>query len=444
MTPSTPVPTTMPASTEPPKPPKATAGRLGSRVALWSGAVLAVVLIIFVVRACWAKPLESVVAQRRDLRQTVVSSGQVMAPAEVRVDSFLSSTVQQIYKREGDRVRVGDLLLALDDRELTAALELAGAALLQARAGRRTLRVTTLPEAAEGLKQVQASLLEARNALAREQELFNANVSTLSSLEASRSAFSILQSKETAARLLVHASSAGGSASLTAAAAIALAEAQVVTANVNRGHARVVATVDGVVSARLVEVGEVVRPGTPLLVLTAVGGTRISIEPDERNLALLALGQQATISAEAFPELRFSGTVSYLASNVSPERGTIEVRLDVPKPPAYLRPGMTVSVELNIASKADALALPMTAVQELRTEHPWVGVVGADGKLERRRVKLGLRGDDLVEIASGLAPGERVAYDPPANQLTPSGPSAAASGLASRTESAATKASGRP
>ena len=223
----------------------------------------------------------------------------------------------------------------------------------------------------------------------------------------------IYESQEKAADLQVKAASGGGSSTLTASAAIAVAEAQLAVTKINKARARIVAPIDGVITTRFVEVGESVRPGAALLVLTAKGRTRVLLEPDERNLALLAKGQRAAVSAEAFPSESFEATLSYIAPAVSADRGTIEVRLDVPNPPAYLRPNMTVSVELHIETRADALSLPLTAVQDLGSARPWVGVLGARGKVEQREIKLGLRGDELVEITSGLESGERVVFEIP-------------------------------
>ena len=118
------------------------------------------------------------------------------------------------------------------------------------------------------------------------------------------------------------------------------------------------------------------------------------------------------VSAEAYPSQSFDATLGYIAPAVNGERGTIEIRLDVPEPPSYLRPNMTVSVELQIETRRDALSLPLAAVQQISSAHPWVGVLDAHGKVERREVRIGLRGDELVDIASGLTAGERVVYEP--------------------------------
>lgn len=378
----------------------------------------AVVGGVLVYRRFTGTPPEAVEVRARALVQTIVSSGQVMPPAEVRLDSLLTSTVKDILKREGDTVRAGDILLLLDDGEIRAARAQASAAVSQARAGKSSLKVTTLPQADAALAQIRASLAEALSDRDRQRKLFRAGVITSSALEKVESAANIYTSQEQAALLQVKAASRGGSATLTASAAIALAEAQLASVEVNEERARIIAPMDGVITERLVEAGEVVRPGSPLLVLSASGRTRIVLEPDERNLALLALGQKAAVSAEAFPESSFEATLGYIAPAVNGERGTIEVRLDVPNPPAYLRPNMTVSVELSIATRSHSLALPLAAVQDLGSSRPWVGVLGSHGKVEHRNVQLGLRGDTLVEISSGVTSGERVVFEPPVEPKT--------------------------
>jgi len=343
-----------------------------------------------------------------ELKQTIVSSGRVMPPAEIPLDSRITSTVREILRREGESVRAGEPLLTLDRREVDASIAQAEAAVAQARAAMWSVHATTLPEATEALAQVRETLAEARRDLARERKLFEADITTQSALERAERTVRTFESQESAALTRVKAATSGGSAGVSAAAAVALAEAQLASIRLGADHATIVAPADGVVTRCLVEVGEVVRPGSALLVVTTVGPTRIVLEPDERNMALIAIGQKATVSTEAFPTEAFDAIVGYVAPSVDPERGTIEVRLDVPNPPAYLRPNMSVSVEIFVATRTDALALPATAIQELTSPHPWIDVLDANGKTERREISVGLRGDDLVEVVSGAVAGERV------------------------------------
>jgi HlyD family secretion protein len=169
-----------------------------------------------------------------------------------------------------------------------------------------------------------------------------------------------------------------------------------------------------------VEPGDAVVVGSRLLLLSRVGATRLVIEPDERNLALLKVGQRATASAEAFADERFAAELQYIAPSVDPQRGTVEVRLAVPKPPAYLRPHMTVSVEIEVGRQDQASLLPRSAVRDLAGKEPFVLAV-VDGRAQRQLVKVGIRGDDQVEVVgldddawviadetSDLTPGDRV------------------------------------
>ncbi|MFO0549638.1 MAG: efflux RND transporter periplasmic adaptor subunit [Polyangiaceae bacterium] len=386
-----------------------------SQVIRWLVALVVIAAVAVGAVLFWrarSKPPESIVVHPRELRQTIVSSGQVMPPAEVRLDSLLTSTVKAIAKREGDPVHAGDVLLTLDESDVDAAQTQAEAAIAQARAGKTSLKATTLPQANETLAQARANLSQARSELERQRGLFEAGVTTKSELDKAENAVQIYTSQEKAAELQVQAASAGGSSAVTAAAAISFAEAQLAAIKVTRERSRVVAPMDGVISSRFVEVGEVVRPGTALFVLTASGRTRVVLEPDERNLALLAIGQSALISAEAYPNESFEAKLSWIAPAVNGDRGTIEVRLDVPKPPAYLRPNMTVAVEVSIATREQALAVPLNVVQEPNGPSPWLGVLDERGRVTRRDIRIGLRGDDLVEILEGVADGDRVVLKP--------------------------------
>jgi HlyD family secretion protein len=155
-----------------------------------------------------------------------------------------------------------------------------------------------------------------------------------------------------------------------------------------------------------VEPGDVVAAGKTILVLSREGETRLSVQPDEKSLAFLAVGQPATAAADAFPGAPFPATVTFIAPSVDPARGTVEVRLRVPEPPPFLRPEMTVSVNVDVARKPDALALPAEAVRDVASA-PWVLRV-AGGRAERREVRLGVRGEGWVEVSDGLAPGDAV------------------------------------
>ena len=126
---------------------------------------------------------------------------------------------------------------------------------------------------------------------------------------------------------------------------------------------------------------------------------------DEKHLRLLTPGMAAQAVADAFPGQRFDAKLYYVSPAVDPQRGTVNMRLEVPKPPAFLKPDMTVSVELLAGSKKDALVLPSGAVRDADREAPWVLAL-QDGRAVRVPVRLGLRGIGSVEILEGLKEGD--------------------------------------
>jgi HlyD family secretion protein len=88
-------------------------------------------------------------------------------------------------------------------------------------------------------------------------------------------------------------------------------------------------------------------------------------------------------------------------------RGTVEVRLRVGDPPPFLRPDMTVSVNVEVGRRAGALVLPADALRESAAGEPWVLAVRG-GRTERRPVAVGLKGEGLVEVRGGVAEGDVV------------------------------------
>ena len=131
------------------------------------------------------------------------------------------------------------------------------------------------------------------------------------------------------------------------------------------------------------------------------------VEIDERNLRLLALGQKALASADAYPQQRFPAELVYINPGVNAQTGAVEVKLDVPSPPPELRQDMTVSVDVEVARRPNALLVPASAVHDADSAAPWVLRV-ENGSAERRPVGLGLRSGGFAEVISGLSEGDLV------------------------------------
>lgn len=340
--------------------------------------------------------------QRGPVTETVVASGRVLAPAEIELDALVNTTVREVHVNEGDWVAAGQLLAALEDTELVAALGQAEAALEQAKAGRFELTMLSEPAAKTNLREARATLASAKRAVEQTKQLYESSFGTLAEYEDAQTAYVVAKANVEAARLQLAATTEGGSQTVLSSAGVAVATAQVERAKAQLARTRITSPVDGVVLARHIEPGDSVVTGSEMFVLARTGATRLVIEPDERNLARLALGQLALASAEAFPDRQFAAEVRYIAPSVDPQRGTIEVHLAVDAPPDYLRPHMTVSVEVTIGEHADALLISRSAVRGMATAAPFVLVV-EQSRVIARPVELGMHGDEQVELLDGLA-----------------------------------------
>jgi HlyD family secretion protein len=121
----------------------------------------------------------------------------------------------------------------------------------------------------------------------------------------------------------------------------------------------------------------------------------------------LALGQKAVASADAYPNQRFDAVLSYINPGIDITRASLEAKLTVADPPAYLRQDMTVSIDIEVARRDAALILPVRSVHEPLSGAAWVMAARA-GRAVKVPVKVGLQGGAGVEIVDGLTEGEQV------------------------------------
>jgi HlyD family secretion protein len=240
--------------------------------------------------------------------------------------------------------------------------------------------------------------------LARVEKLAATGLVARIDLDEARRNVEIARAQKNAADAQQTATGPRGVDSSIALSALAESQAQLSGALARLEQTRVVAPKDGTILLRTVEPGYTVQPGTTLFEMAADGETQLVIEPDERNLAWIRLGQKARVSADAYPQNIFDAEVSYIAPAIDPQRGSIEVRLRVPEPPAFLKPDMTVSVDLTVASKTRVLTVPSDAIRGAASPVPSVLAV-AGGRIARRNVTLGIRGEGRTEIISGLDEG---------------------------------------
>ncbi|MGJ5178615.1 efflux RND transporter periplasmic adaptor subunit [Bradyrhizobium oligotrophicum] len=343
--------------------------------------------------------------QRGDLVETVVASGHVETPFRVEIGSQITGTVEDVLVLEGQRVTKGQPLISLEARELKAAVVQAQGQVAQAEARMRQLAELTLPSARESLRQAQATLLNAQQTYDRTSQLTNNGYATRAALDEAQKTLDVALAQKRAAEFQVFTASPGGSDDVMAETQLNQARANLDTAQSRLGYATISAPRDGVLITRNVEKGTVAQPGKALLVLAPAGDVQLVLQIDERNLGKLALGQTAVASADAYADRRFAAIVSYINPGVDISRASVQVKLTVKDPPDYLRQDMTVSVDIEVASRKDALELPVRSVHDLTSGQPWVLGV-KDGRAVKQPVHVGIRGNSHVEIVDGLNAGD--------------------------------------
>jgi HlyD family secretion protein len=344
---------------------------------------------------------------RQDITQTVVASGQVQSPHRVEISSQITGVVAEIPVAEGQTVKRGDVIIQLDRAEAESAAALAEGALAQAQARLAQMRNVQRPQAVEALEQARANFRSAQANLERAQQLRTSGFTTQVTLDAARRDRDVAQAQVRSAEVLVASYSPGGRDYVLTETQVSQAEASLKTAQSRLGYTTIAAPAEGTLIARNVERGWVVQPGRTLMTLSPTGETQLVVQIDEKNLGLLSLGQDVVASADAYPRQTFAARVVYINPGIDAQRGSVQVKMTVPKPPDYLRQDMTVSVDIIVAQHTHAIVVPTEAIHDLNGAEPWVMRI-IDGRAARQPVQIGVRGTNRIEITSGLSPGDLV------------------------------------
>lgn len=277
--------------------------------------------------------------------EAVYATGTVEPVSWARISPVGSGRIAEMLVREGERVREGQPLARLDDREARARI-----AELEARAAYW------------------------REEVRRAQALADKGIKSREAEQKAQSELGQVQAAISAARQ-------------------------------RRADLLVTSPLDGEVLRRDFEVGEVVDVNDALFWVGAPRPLRVTADVDEEDIADIRPGQKVLIKADAFPDRVLEGKVDRVTPKGDPINKTFRVRVALPDETPLLV-GMTAEVNVITKEKADALLIPAGAVAGGQA------LVVADGLLQARPVRLGVRGRSEVEVVEGLAPGDRVVAAP--------------------------------
>jgi len=381
-----------------------------------------------------APALSTAGAERGPIVLQVSTTGRVVANLDVAIKCKASGEAVLLPFDVSDPVKKGDLLVQLDptDEERNAKqaeLSLSAYQAKLAKAQRELLvaekRLATENSRAEAaLKAVTAHRDDARAKARRVKELLDKKLASEEDAETAETAavqaeadlknasIRIEELKVDELALDVKREDVRLAATDVERGRIALSDAQQ-----RLKETKVMAPMDGVVSSREVQTGQIISSaisnvggGTTLLTLSDLSRLFVLASVDESDIGKVALEQPVTITADAFPEERFRGKVVRIATRGLNTSGvvTFEVKIEVQsRNKSLLRPEMTTNVEIIAASKEDVLLVPNEAVSRKRGQ-PVCQVAQTDGTTEERPVEVGLTDGVNTEVTAGLTEGERV------------------------------------
>ena len=372
----------------------------------WVGALLVIAVGVF----AWmqrGQTVEMVLVSQGPMLQSVVTSGRIDSVARTDMASQTTARIDSILVREGDAVQAGQVLVRLRDDEAAANLRLAQAAVNEARARLSQLNTVQVPVSVQQLAQARSTSVQAERELARAQDLLNQGFISQSRVDDATRLTQTARAQVLAASAQAQGNQAGGAEATAAQARLEQATANAAAASTRLDSLSLRAPLAATVISRSADPGDTAQAGRVILTLVSGTETLIQTSVDEKNLKYIRLGQVARASADAYPDQPFSATLITIAPAVDALRGTVDLKLRVDKAPEFLRPDMTVSVEIITAQVSDALMLSTDALRRDANGAAFV-LVERDGRAVRSDVTLGLQGIGTTQILKGPASGERV------------------------------------
>lgn len=393
-----------------------------------------------------------VVASIGRIAQTVVATGRVSPVTEVILANKVPGRIKAVLVKEGDAVKPGQPLVLFDDHEALADLRMAEARVSSA--GAEVRRAQRALEAARArwievksgsrpqeIERARADVVQARQRY-QNAEMERTRYERLArDGHVARQQYDSMATEAEVARARLRAADqtlslvlAGPKRETVDAAwaqvresegELRRAESQVPQAIAERDRAQatlrtlsVESTIEGKVTKKMVEPGEAIDIGVPLMILADVSKIIVKAEIDETDVGKLQLGQRANVTTDAFPGRVFPATIWEIGQAVGKRKirpddpakigdmKVLETKIELGDDGADLKLGMTVDVRVFVAQKDKVIVIPKHLVT-IGKKETTVAVQGAAGD-DTRRITLGAWDDAGIEVISGLNPGDRI------------------------------------
>lgn len=345
-----------------------------------------------------AVSVAAVTASAQPITRFIRATGSLMAEDQADVAAEIAGRIVATPVERGTAVVDGAVLVRVSPAEADAQSQEAeaNAAQIEARLGITPgvpFEVNAVPE----VQNAKASFDLAQNEFNRIKSLLDQRVVSQSEYDQRRTQMEASRQQYEAAR-----NGAGQQYQ-----ALQAARARVALAHKSVADTVVRAPFNGLVAERLVSIGDYVTKGMKVAVVVRVNPLRAQLTVPEQFVAVVRVGAPVTFQVDAYPGREFTGTVRYVSPALEANRRALTVEAVVQNQSGDLKPGLFATARIEQPEKVAAVLVPADAVQ-VTAGTSRVYVVNGD-KVEERIVTTGQQVDALIEIATGLKAGERVA-----------------------------------
>ncbi len=377
------------------------------QVWILGGALVALVVIGVAAASMQDKGLGVQIAKvgRQNIQAKVSANGKVQAVTKADISANLIGQVTRLAVKEGDKVTKGQFLLEIDPRSAQASTNALQAAMQAAKSD---------------LASATANLAQAKSDFERAKVNREAGIIATADFERARTAFETARAAEESYRLRMEQ-----------------ARSTMAQASVGLGYATLRAPMDGVVTARRIELGETAVPGiqnqagTVLVTVSDMSKVEAEMEVDEASIPTVRLGQKAQVRIDAYPNQTYDGEVTEVGGSPILKASTNEaikfkVKVWIKNPPLTIKPGLSAQADIYTGSRDQVIAIPIQSLvtREIKAkpgetlkpgaprDEEGVWTLDKDNKVKFLPVTTGLLGDLDVEILSGLKGDETVVIGP--------------------------------
>jgi HlyD family secretion protein len=352
-------------------------------------------------------------AEKQKVSQLVKAEAVVFPLKQATVSAKITSTIAEFMVQRASHVKKGQLLAILENKDLAAQAEASKGDFEQADANYAITVDAGLPQQ---VQKAEFDAAVAKSAFAAAQkvydsrkDLFQQGAIPRRDLDSAEVALAQARSQnEQSQKQLADLLRMGKEQLLKAAKGTKeSAEGHYRAASAQLSYSEIRSPIDGVVTDRPLYVGDLAAANQAILTVMDVSSLVAKAHIPQSDTAQLKIGDAARVMLADGQESA-GGRVTLISPALDPGSTTTEVWVETKKPSSFLKPGMTVGLEITAKTVNDAIAVPSSAVFKNADGTSYLLVAGSDKKAHQRVVQLGLRNADLTQITAGINAGDPV------------------------------------